>query len=106
MRNEEFFIFKLHRHHRPASILDTGKVEHGACLVRIVVLGAHGNLGKERKRAFRAYHQMGNNIERVIEADEWQEIQSGYVLDGIFVADACGEFFVGTYPVAQFADAR
>ena len=106
MRNEEFFIFKLlHRHHRPASILDTGKVEHGACLVRIVVLGAHGNLGKERKRAFRAYHQVGNNIERVVEADEWQEIQSGYVLDGIFVADACGEFFVGTYPVAQFADA-
>ena len=62
-------------------------------------------MGKERKRAFRAYHQVGNNIERVVEADEWQEIQSGYVLDGIFVADAYGEFFVGTYPIAQFADA-
>ena len=73
--------------------------------MRIVVLCAHGNLGKERKRAFRAYHQVGNNIERVIEANEWQKIQSGYVLDGIFVADACSEFFVGTYLVPQFADA-
>ena len=73
--------------------------------MRIVVLCAHGNLGKERKRAFRAYHQVGNNIERVIEANEWQKIQSGYVLDGVFVADACSEFFVGTYLVPQFADA-
>ena len=48
---------------------------------------------------------MGNNIERVIEANEWQKIQSGYVLDGIFVADACSEFFVGTYLIPQFADA-
>ena len=48
---------------------------------------------------------MGNNIKRVIETDEWQKVQSGYVLDGVFVADACSEFFIGTYLVTQFADA-
>ena len=62
-------------------------------------------MGKERKRTFRAYHQVGNNIEWIIETDKWQKVQSGYVLDGVFVVDACSEFFVGTYPIAQFADA-
>ena len=48
---------------------------------------------------------MGNDIERVVEADKREQVQTGYILYGIFVADACSEFFVGTYLVPQFADA-
>ena len=48
---------------------------------------------------------MGNDFEWVVETDEGQQIEPGYIFDGIFVSDAFGQFFVGTYFIAQFADA-
>ena len=48
---------------------------------------------------------MGNDFERVVETNEGQQIEPGYIFDGIFVTDAFGQFFVGTYFIAQFADA-
>ena len=41
----------------------------------------------------------------VVETDKRQQIESGYVFDGVFVTDAFGQFFVGAYFVAQYADA-
>ena len=73
--------------------------------MRIVVLRFHGDLGEESERSLGAYHEVGYNLERVVEADEGQQIEPGDVLDGIFVADACCQFPVGTDFVAQFADA-
>ncbi len=48
---------------------------------------------------------MGDDFERVVETDKRQQIESGYVFDGVFVTDAFGQFFVGAYFVAQYADA-
>lgn len=48
---------------------------------------------------------MGYDIKRVIKPDERQKVQSGYILDGIFIADTFRQLFVGAYLVAQFADA-
>ena len=43
---------------------------------------------------------MGNDIERVVEADKREQVQTGYILYGIFVADAFRQFLVGTHFIA------
>ena len=55
----------------------------------------------ERQCTFGTYHAVGNDFEWVVETDEGQQIEPGYIFDGIFVTDAFGQFFVGTYFIAQ-----
>ena len=95
----------LHGNYGPACLANVGEVDHGTCLARIVVLGAHGDLRQEGQGAFTSYHEVGNDVERVVEADEGQQVESCYVLDGIFIADAFQQFGVGMDAIAQMADA-
>ena len=48
---------------------------------------------------------MGNDIERIVEADKREQVQTGYILYGIFVADAFRQFPVCTHFIAERADA-
>ena len=48
---------------------------------------------------------MGDDVERVVEADERQQVQPRHVLDGVFVADAFRQLFVGADVIAQGTEA-
>ena len=94
----------LHGHHRAAGLFDVGEVEHRTGLVRVVVLCLHGHLGQERQCSFAAHHQVCDDVERVVETDKGQQVQSGDVFDGVFITDAFAQLFVGTDGVAQRAE--
>ena len=95
----------LHGHHGAAGVFDVREVEHGAGLAGIVIFGLHCHLRQEGQGAFAAHHQMGDDVEGVLEAHEGQEVESRDVLDGVFIADAFGQFLVGADVVAQGAEA-
>ena len=78
----------LHSYYCTACLADVRKVNHCAGLIGVVVLGAHGYLREEGQGTFAAYHQVGDDVEWVIEADEGQEVEACDILDGIFVTDA------------------
>ena len=95
----------LHGNHRPTCFLDGSKVKHGTSLVRIVVFRIHGHLRQEGQCTFRAYHGVSDDIERIIKADERQEVQTCHILDGILVTDTFRQLLIGPYSVTQFTDA-
>ena len=80
----------LHGHYGTTSVFYSLEVEHGACLTGIVVLCFHGDLRKECQCSFRTDHKVSYDIERIVKADERKEVQSCYVLDGIFVMNTLG----------------
>ncbi len=63
--------------------------------------GFHGHFADKSQGAFAAGHQVGDNIEWVVEGYERQQVESGYVFYGVFVPDALCEFAVAAYFVAQ-----
>ena len=95
----------LHRHHSPTSFLDGFEIEHRTGLVWIVILCIHGHLRKERQGSFRAYHEVSNNIKRIVKLNKRQKIETSYILDGIFVTDAFSQLLIGTDSIPQFSDA-
>ena len=95
----------FHGYYGAACLLDCLEVEHGACLAGIVVLRFHGYLREECQCPFRAYHEVGYDVERVVEADERKQVQPRYILNGVFVPDAFRQLLVGAYLVAERTDA-
>ena len=68
------------------------------------MLGCHGHFGNESECAFRPHHKVCDDVKRVGESHEWQDIESCYILDGIFIIDSFNEVFVGKDAVADFLD--
>ena len=44
---------------------------------------------------------MGNDVERVVIGCQWPQIQSGNILNTVFLFDTVGQCFVASYIVAQ-----
>ena len=78
----------LHGYHGTACFADVGKIDHCTGLAGIVVFRTHGYLRKEGQRAFATYHEVGDNLERIVEADKRKQVEACDILDGVFVADA------------------
>ena len=62
--------------------------------------GLHGHLAHEGQRSLRAYHEVSDDVEGVIEENKGEDIESRDVLDGIFVADTLQERNIRLHLVA------
>ena len=89
---------RLHRHHRLGSLPDRREIDHGIRLVRLLGKGPHGDAAHEGERAFRPGEQVGDDLERVGEPDERQQVQACHILDGILVLYPFHERLVLEYP--------
>ena len=93
-----------HLHDGAARLADVAEIDHRAGLVFVFALGAHRNPGQERQRPFGTDHEVGDDLERIVEAHQRQQVQPHDVLDRVFVQDAPGQGLVAANPVAQRFD--
>ena len=91
------YIIGLHGHHGLGGRHYVREIDHGAGLVRGDGQRLHGYLGQEGQRAFGAYQQVSQYLERVFVGHQRPDIEACNILDGVFVTDACGQFFIGRY---------
>ena len=91
----------LHGHHGLAALLHGEEVDHGRCLVLVVVEGLHGHLGEEGQGALRTHHTVGHDVEGVVVGHERPQVQTRDILDFVLMVDTVGQFLVGPHPVAQ-----
>ena len=79
---------RLEPRHGAAGGLEAIEEDQRARLVGVLVDGQVGDLADEAERAFRADHQVGEDVERVGEIDQRVEAVAGGVLEPELVADA------------------
>ena len=64
----------------------------------------HRRAAEETQCTFAANHQVGDDIEGVLEANERQDVEAGYVLDRVFVAYAGRPVRIGQDQLADVLD--
>ena len=57
-----------HLHDGAARLADVAEIDHRTGLVFVFALGAHRDPGQERQRPFGADHEVGDDLERIVEA--------------------------------------
>ena len=90
-----------HLHDGPARLADVAEIDHRAGLVFVFALGAHRNPGQERQRPLGTDHKVGDDLERIVEAHQRQQVQPHDIFDRIFVQDTLRQGLVAANPVAQ-----
>ena len=77
----------LERQHGGAGAGDVGEKNQRAGLVPVFRHGVVGDAGNETERAFRAYHQMAQDVDRIVKVDQRVQAVSGRVLDLVLAPD-------------------
>ena len=90
-----------HLHDGAARLADVAEIDHRRRLVFVFAFGAHRDPGQKRQRSLGADHEVGDDLERIVEAHQRQQVQPHDVLDRIFVQDALRQGLVAANPVAQ-----
>ena len=68
------------------SLGHVAEVDHCRSGERFFGSGVHCHLADKGKRSLAAYHAVGDDIEGVVEKNEGQYVQTGYILYLIFMA--------------------
>ena len=81
-------------HHCAARLGHIVEVHHCRGSVGLCLGGVEAYLADERQGALAANHAVGDDVERIFEQHERQQVQPRHVLDGVFVINEFGEFGV------------
>ncbi len=109
-RPERFTVEKfacLHRsalthcHYSTACFGHIIEVYHCRCGIRLLELGVESHFAYKRECAFAAHHTVCDDVERVVEKDERQYVETRNVLYGIFVLYELCQFRILAHFVAD-----
>ena len=94
----------VHLHDGAARLADVAEIDHCAGLVFVFALGAHRDPGQKRQRSLGADQKMGDDVERIVETYQRQQVEPHDVLDRIFMQNALRQGLVAADPAAQRFD--